>query len=156
MSDDMLYSEASEYLEITLGAISNAIFRGRLQKGSKRGTITRVSAEAYKETRDTKKHKAGKANINIAGRGVGSPATVSDEEVIQAVIKYFSEHGMPPTFEELVDEIGLAKSGVSRHIRRLVADGKLEQHLTKVFPIGLRKLLIQTSKEFMNEKLSKA
>ena len=48
-------------------------------------------------------------------------------EILEMIICYIENHGYPPTYREIREEVGLeSNSSVNRHICRMLEDGTLE------------------------------
>lgn len=49
------------------------------------------------------------------------------EEVLEAIERYIDERGYSPTRADIATELGVSEDTVSRAVKRLIADGRLEE-----------------------------
>lgn len=49
------------------------------------------------------------------------------EEILEAIERYIDEHGYSPTKAELAVTLGVSEETIYRHIKKLVAEGRLEE-----------------------------
>lgn len=47
------------------------------------------------------------------------------DEILGVIIEFKRNKGYSPTYQEIADEVGIVKSGVSYHLNKLQAAGKI-------------------------------
>lgn len=51
------------------------------------------------------------------------PAKVRQVQILEAISRFWGEHGYPPSFQDLADDVGVGKQTIHHHLHEMVKQG---------------------------------
>jgi hypothetical protein len=144
MRDLVTLEDAAKLLGVLEKTVLTYITRKKLEATLDRTHVYKDSLEKYKAGRHDGRRWGGLKG----GSKFEKIRNEIKEKVYQAILEQYLEQGTIPIYDVISEKANLAKSGVGRYVKMLIADGKIEvtPH-NGIYLAGLRELLKKVVKE---------